>query len=212
MKKLLFIIFLLPMLDPAQVYETGEKSMTGIFEFPDKSGEEIYSSVNKWVALNYNSTNDEIQMNNPELGTLIVKGIHKVQYKNPDKILYPDDVRYPELVTVKVNHTLEINSKENKLRIVYNLSGMTNENNVEMQDYFLDCINFNGTNENAINEWNKLIDQFLRQNLMRKSKRERYLSGTKDWFGEVNQAIINDIKSTMQSIDEAILNGQKADW
>ena len=46
-----------------------------VFEVEGKSKDEIHSIINQWVAENYNSANNVIQMNDKEAGTIIVKGV-----------------------------------------------------------------------------------------------------------------------------------------
>ena len=47
----------------SQEYQLEEKTITGIFDTPDKTKSEIFSSINKWISLNYNSAQNVVQLN-----------------------------------------------------------------------------------------------------------------------------------------------------
>ena len=74
----------------SQEYKLEGKTITGTFDIKDKTKSEIFASINKWISINYNSAKSVIQMNDLESGTIIIKGINEVKYKNPQKVLYPN--------------------------------------------------------------------------------------------------------------------------
>ena len=51
-----------------------EQSLTEIHNIPDQSQSDIYNKSIAWVARSYNSSNDVIQLQNPETGTIICRG------------------------------------------------------------------------------------------------------------------------------------------
>lgn len=54
-----------------QEFKYEEKLVTGIFEAQGKSKSEIFSAINKWISINYNSSKNVIQMNDMDSGTII---------------------------------------------------------------------------------------------------------------------------------------------
>ena len=60
----------------SQDYTYEDKTMTGVFEAKDKSQSELFSLINKWISINYNSSKDVIQLNDKESGTIIIKGVN----------------------------------------------------------------------------------------------------------------------------------------
>lgn len=65
----------------AQEYEMKEKTIIGVFDIEGKSKTEIFGSINKWIALNYNSAQNVVQLKDKESGNIIVKGINEAVYK-----------------------------------------------------------------------------------------------------------------------------------
>ena len=92
----------------AQEYKLEDKTITGVFEVKEKSKAEIFASINKWVSINYNSAKNVVQMNDLESGTIIIKGINEVTYKNSMKELYPNKKYVEEYAKTKFNHLIEI--------------------------------------------------------------------------------------------------------
>ena len=150
--KLLFGIIILTVTSfqtYAQEYELDEKTVTGIFEMEGKNKSAIFSAINKWISINYNSAKNVIQMNEKESGTIIIKGINQVVYKNTWKSLYPKNKYITEYSTTKFNHLIEINIKDNRYRVIYKITDIASEE-AEFNDMFFKCISFNRINEKYI--------------------------------------------------------------
>jgi hypothetical protein len=77
-----------------------------VIEVPGKTQDELYISAKTWIAEDYNSANDVIQMDEKKAGKVIVKGIYS----------------YTNWIKYKLHHILKIYVKENKARI--SLSGL----------------------------------------------------------------------------------------
>ena len=112
---------------------------------------------------------------------------------------------------MKFNHLIEINVKENKFRIIYRITEIASED-VGSNNMIFKCINFNGTDDKAISEYNEFIDGYLKKGLIGKKKRAKFKSKTKPMFEELNNSIIIDIKSTMKSIEKSVESKKKDDW
>jgi hypothetical protein len=194
-----------------QDYELEEKTVIGIFEIEGKEKSELFSSINKWISINYNSAQSVIQMNDKEAGTIIIKGINEVVYKNTMKSLYPKNKYIPEYSTTKFNHLIEINIKDNRYRVVYKITDIADKD-LGVNNILLKCINFNGKNEQAILEYSKIFDENIKKGAIGKKKREQFMSSIKPMFEELNNNILIDIKSTIKSIEESVESKKKDDW
>jgi Domain of unknown function (DUF4468) with TBP-like fold len=203
MRKLSFILLLsfLSVILSAQDLKTEEKTITGTFNATDKNKSELFSSINKWISINYNSAKNVIQMNDLESGTIIVKGINVVQYKNTAKQLYPNNKYIPETTTLNFNHLIEINIKDNKYRIIYKITGLDYEG---YDNLFFNCINLDTLDNNAIHLYNQSIEEPLKKALMGKEKREKVLALSKPMFIEINAILRDNIILTILSIGKSV--------
>ncbi len=194
-----------------QEYESEEKSVTGIYEIPETNKSVLFASINKWISINYNSAKNVIQLNDKESGTIIIKGINEVIYKNTMKTLYPKNKYIQDYSTIKFNHLIEINIKDNKYRIIYRIIDIASEDTGSNNIVFK-CVNLNGTKEESIIEYNQFIDNLLKKGLIGVKKREKFQSLTKPMFEELNTSLLNDIKQTMKSIKQSVFSKSKNDW
>lgn len=190
-----------------QEYKIEEKSITGVFNVDGKSKAEIFSAINKWISINYNSAKNVIQLNDAEAGNIIIKGINEVTYKNAIKFMYPKNAYIPENTTTKFNHLIEINVKENKFRIFYRI---TDSEGVD--DKFFNCIKLNGGNEANIITYNDEVEISLKKGLIGKEKRELYKLKSIEMFEDIRFGLENSIKATMLSIEKSIKTATTDGW
>ena len=64
-------------------YENLSVRYKGVIEAPGLTATDIYNRAKKWVAQNYRSSKDVIQLNNKETGEIIVKGYATLKYSHP---------------------------------------------------------------------------------------------------------------------------------
>lgn len=208
MRKLLLAILLLFCITSfGQEYKIEEKSITGIFDIDGKSKAEIFSAINKWISINYNSAKNVIQLNDAEAGNIIIKGINEVTYKNAMKVLYPKNSYIPENTTTKFNHLIEINVKENKFRIIYRITDSEGLN-----DKFFNCIKLNGDNEAGISAYNDEVEINLKKGLIGKEKRELYKLKSIEMYEDIRTGLENSIKATMLSIEKSTKTATTDGW
>lgn len=211
MKKIYLIVLFVNLSLQAQEWKVAEKSVTGVFNV-DKPKSELFALINKWVSLNYNSAQNVIQMNDAESGTMIIKGINEVTYSNlPGKVISPNSKYVSEKTTTKFNHTIEINVKDNKFRIVYTITDVVSPSAAGdiFATQFFNCINLTGENTEAIKAYNDQSEKFLKQGMIGKEKRERYKQAIIDMFAELNQKIVENMKATMISIESSTKSEDK---
>ena len=192
-----------------------EKKMTATVEATGKSKSEIYSSINKWVSLNYNSANNVIQMNDKESGIMIVKGLSAVSFINPTRTIYPKTKAIPIKSKILLNHLLEIKVKDNKYRLIYSISGKTDntpKNTIDANPNTWDCINLNGATEESIGRFNYHWKEILKTSMMGKKRKAKYLSLSKPVFEEINSTIALSFVSNFISITKMVNETSDDDW
>ena len=84
-----------------------EKDIVYIDEH-SKSKEDAYIAVNEWLAKNFNSGRDVIQMQDKEAGTIVVKALYS----------YVQDFGAMGL-PINVNYVLSVHIKENKIKVEF---------------------------------------------------------------------------------------------
>ena len=219
---ILFLTFLTMTLTSSKIYgqefEYAEKTITGIYQADGKSKSEIFSAINKWIALNYNSAKNVVQLNDKESGTIIVKGINKAVYKNVMKEMYPKNKFMQEYNTVEFNHTIEINVKDNRYRIIYHLTDIITPApvagyNLEQQySIVFDMIDFTGLKQEKIDAYNQYVDELWKKAMVGKKKREKFKEMTKPTFEELNKGVKESVKATMNSVGTTVKSTKKDDW
>lgn len=210
MRKITLIILFISSIANAQEYKLEGKTITGTFDINDKSKSEIFASINKWISINYNSAKNVVQMNDLESGTIIIKGLNEVKYKNPIKIIYPNLAA--EFTTIKFNHLIEVNVKDNKFRIIYKLIEIYMIDATVMNDSKMVCVNLDGSRKSEVEEYMVLMEENFKKAYKNKEKREKLLEAYKSSFEEINTNLVNDMKATMQSIEKSIIETTKDKW
>ncbi len=210
MRKFILLMLFVTTITNAQEYKIEQKTITGVFEIKDKTKAEIFASINKWISINYNSAKNVVQLNDLESGTIIIKGINEVKYKNPQKIIYPNLAE--EFTTIKFNHLIEVNIKDNKFRIIYKLIEIYMVNTTVINDSKMICVNLDGSRKSEVDEYMVLMEENFKKAYKNKEKREKLLEANKLSFDEINTNLVNDIKATMQSIEKSITETTKDKW
>ncbi len=201
MKKIVLgLLMMMSFYSNAQEYKLEEKSVTGIFEANGKTKAELFSAINKWISVNYNSANSVIQLNNLESGTIIVKGINSIVNKSFIKsFLHPDLQKKTSFNTMTYNfsHLIEINIKDNKFRVKYLI---TKYEDYESDNEIFKRINFEGVDNNTVENYNALADGLLETFMIDKKNKQAMRDAMKPMLNEMNSSLENDIKNTLQSI------------
>jgi hypothetical protein len=212
MKKIyIFILTICSFSMQSQDWTIGEKSVTGVFT-STKSKSELFTSINKWISINYGSAQSVIQMNDPESGTIIVKGINEVSYTNFGiKVLYPKSKLYSEETSSKFRHTIEINVKENKFRVIYTLTELIPPSQVQtgLEGLLFDLVNLNGDNSEGVKKYNDLADGYLKAGFIGKEKREKHKAAVQEMANDLNTKLIASMKATMLSIENGTIKEDK---
>ena len=134
------------------------------------------------------------------------------------KELYPKNKYMQEYSTVKFNHTLEINVKDSKFRIIYTLTDIITPKpvagyNLESQyNMVFEMIDFTGMKQVKIDNYNNYIEKLWKKAMIGKKKRAKFMEMTKPTFEEMNKGVIESIKSTMISVEKSVNSTKKDDW
>jgi len=186
-----------------QEYKLEEKTVTKVFEVADKNKSEIFSSINKWISINYNSAKNVIQMNDKEAGTIIIKGINEVEC----------DVDFNKNIytyNFVLNHTIEVNVKDNKYRIIYRIADVKIKGEYAYPSVFYNCIALNGLNDNALAEYIEYSKKTLKS--LSEKKLKESLDPIKPMFENINTCILTDIKQTIKSIELSTISNAEDEW
>ena len=198
-----------PVLALGQNFEVNEKTVSGIFEQDSITKTELFYKINKWIDINYNSAQDVIQLSNEESGNIILKGISKIKYSNPSKIVYPNFKSTPSFIDLQFNHQLEINIKDNKYRLIFTVGKV----DPDPYDLFNPCINLEGTDNEKILYYNNTIEKIYKSLLMGKKRREKFYELTEPMFEEINSKLVNYAKLLMLSLNDYITkSSENEDW
>lgn len=219
MKKILLVLLIIvSYYSNAQEYKIEDKVLTGVFEVQGKTKAQIYSAINKWISINYNSGKSVTQLSDGEAGNIVVKGINEVSYPNISKVIYPNMKSIQDISTMKLNHLIEINIRDNKFRIVYKIvefyidpaaaAYMT----PEITKMTNDCINLNGISDAALLTYCDFMDSNLKKGLIGKEKRDKAKEATKPMYDELNTNLVTNMKTTMLSIQSAVTAPLSDGW
>lgn len=173
MRKIILLMLFITTITNAQEYKLEGKTITGTFDIEDKSKSEIFASINKWISINYNSAKNVVQMNDLKSGTIIIKGINEVKYKNPLKIIYPNLAA--EFTTIKFNHLIEVNVKDNKFRIIYKLIEIYMFDATVLNDSKMISVNLDGSRKSEVEEYMVLLEEGFKKHIKTKRKEISYL-------------------------------------
>ena len=200
----------------SQEYQLQEKTVIAVFDTPGKTKSEIFSSVNRWISINYNSAQNVVQLNDKEAGNIIVKGVNEVVYKNLMKEFQPNNKYAQEYSTIKFNHTIEINIKDDKFRVIYTLTDIADKVQIngygELYTLLFDLIDLTGLKDEPVNRYNAYIVEKWNSPFISKKKTEKMLEMTRPVFEQVNKDITVDLKSTIESIYQSVNSTKNEDW
>jgi hypothetical protein len=221
MKKIFYILLIISSISNAQEFSSENKTLTGVFEVKDKTKPEIFNLINKWIALNYNSSKNVIQLNDIESGAIVVKGIDIVKFINPVKeIKYKNEKYSSAYQLINYYYTLEINIKDNKFRMIYDITSISetyldvflNVNKVIPEELIFNCLSFNEVDPKFISSYNAKLENFYQGKSEKKTKeREQIILSTKPMFLELTSNLNLVAKETMLSIYKDVI-GNNSKW
>ena len=219
MKRILFVtLLMLSISNYAQTYTTEDKALIGVFEVQGKTKAEIYASINKWISINYKSGKSVTQLTDVESGNIVVKAINEVSYPNISKIIYPNMKSLQDIATMKLNHLIEINIKDDRFRITYKIvdcyidpaaAGYMTPEITKMTN---DCINLNGISDAALLTYSEFMYSNLKKGMIGKEKRDKIKESIKPMFDELNTNLVTNMKATMISIQSAVTTTVNDGW
>ncbi|WP_292943824.1 DUF4468 domain-containing protein [Olleya sp. UBA1516] len=222
--KVLFGIIVLTIISSqsySQEYEVDQNTVIKIFEIDGRDKSELFSSVNKWISINYNSANNVIQLDDKESGDIIVKGINTLYYES--EIPYKPNGYVPHKLNLSFRHMIEINIKDNKFRVKFTMLEIDKDNsflpkcywtfdNAKFYNLFSNCVSLKGTSAKALLAYNEQIAKVLKGQLAGKKKKKLILEQNKFMFEEMNEKIKADIYLKLESIKSSVISDKKDGW
>jgi len=187
MKKIIFLITLcISSVSFSQTLNTNENGYYKIFKTDSLSRKEIHDRAMEWIALNYKSANDVIQLDSED--KIIVKGNFDVYYNNYKQVYY---------------HTLIIAVKDYKFKV----DVILNSFRVDISNLKVDVQNgYLSTNKEEIFERfqndprltedyqkKEMIDEFVKSGLSEKRAIKEWEKSKKD--------IMSSIPKTIDDVD-----------
>jgi hypothetical protein len=100
-------------------------------------------------------------------------------------------------MTYNFSHLIEINIKDNKFRIMYLITKYEDYGN---DNEIFKRINFEGIDNNTVENYNALADGLLETFMIDKKNKQAMRDAMKPMLDEMNSSLENDIKNTLQSI------------
>ena len=198
MKKLLFTLAVLVSFAGYAQDSTFTSTISYVNKVEGKTKSEIFSLLSKWVALNYNSANNVVQLNDAEGGNIIVKGINSMVTSNANKAMLPNNPHVTSTIEVKTNHVLDITCRDGRFKITYTIA-----------DY-----GFNLNTKTVDEEYMKtFLKPYYDMAYVSKKKEANIRAATRISMSETKLGIISFIEETNNSIMNFISQDEdEDDW
>ena len=177
-KKYLFLFFILASFPVfSQSYDKEINGKTLVINVDSLKTQEIQSKVLAWVALNYKSANDVIQLNSRD--KIIVKGNFEIDSNKPFPDLFSKKVYYVPAHIV-FDHTLIVSIKDNKCKVDISFPEKVKMLNHLNTDWFFIINEYTLLNEFTIeNQYETARKNFNVQNNNNKKKVDKKLNNLK---------------------------------
>ena len=218
MKKILVAMLLVSIYASAQEYKIEDNAITGVFECQGKTKSQIFSAINKWISINYNSGKSVTQLSDADGGNIVVKGINEVSYPTNSKILFPNMKSLPETTFIKFNHLIEINIKDNRFRINYKIIDIDYDPNAisyltpEQKKMNIDSVNLNGMSDSVLLEVSEATDANLKKAFIGKEKRTNYIIAMKQMYIQRIIDLVTNMKATISAIQSSVTTPATDGW
>lgn len=115
MKKLILLFLIIPSVtfgqnttDSIFPLKEGVVNYTEVVKIDSTTKNELYINAKKWIANNYKSANDVIQLDDKEAGEIIAKGYFEMKFVKSGLMM--------EYVYIKIYHTIKITMKDGKYK------------------------------------------------------------------------------------------------
>ena len=207
-------------LDNYSFVDITDNTITAVYDLEGASKNEIYTSIYKWVSLNYVSAKNVIQMADKESGTIIVKGKGSVVYPNLIKKAYIKSNLIPYTNTVTTNHTIQFDVKEEKYRVKFTYTDLIENSlmNTRTEIYdeslilFYDSIKLEGVNYDKLDMFKIELESYLKSLWIGKKKRKLIKESVYPTAKTIQENLINEIKLKLFSLNSFINKKNKDDW
>jgi hypothetical protein len=200
MKKLLLMLLMLVFTlgtNAQELATTHSTSAEYVQKVEGKTKNEIFSSINKWVALNYNSAINVVQLSDNEGGVIIVKGTNSILTTNISKALLPKNRFVPNEIIVDVNHVLDIMVRDGRYKITYTITSYRFNLDTEAVDDEL---------------MTEILKPYYDMAYVGKKKEAKYRELVVKNTSELKLGILTYIKKTNESVLKSVNTDDDGDW
>ena len=208
MKKLLLMLLFIPLISFGQKLNKDSNGYTEVIEV-ELSKKDIHQKINEWIAINYKSAQDVIQLNTVD--KIVTKG----NYSFPSPLINGSSYGVRNILTFSI--------RDNKYKVdlipnsMFDKSDMKDTPLTTMTQYFKEIPNFEdfkkGAKNNTIVEMQKLgyslkrATKMVNKHYTPKMYNDNY-SMKKTTYENWNKAI----ESTFKSIKEYVSKSDEDDW
>ena len=206
MKKLLLLLMFIPIVSFGQEFKYQDKIMSVVFKVDSLSASEIHSRALNSIANLYNNANNVIQLNDTKANKIVLKGSSTMTISNTTKALMPNNPYSLKYQEINYKHTINIDSKDGRYRIVYSINSPTYK--VDYTDY-----PFAGGNRFTFDD-NSKVDKDVWVRTMthkpngkptfNKKKTESFRLALLKSYDEVNKELKREAEATALIINDAV--------
>ena len=206
MKKLIILLLFIPLVSFGQEFKYQDKIMSVVFKVDSLSASEIHSRALNSIANLYNNANNVIQLNDTKANKIVLKGSSTMTISNTTKALMPNNPYSLKYQEINYKHTINIDSKDGRYRIVYSVSSPTFK--IDYTDY-----SFGGGNRFTFDDNSKVDkDVWVRTQthkpngkpIYNKKKTEAYRLALLKSYDEVNKELKREAEATALIINDAV--------
>lgn len=202
---------IIPIVVTGQEFKTEGKTMTVVFKVDSVSKQDIHSRVLSAIANLYNNANNVIQLNDTQNNKVIVKGLSSFMIPNDMKPITSKTIYVPSFLDLKYNHTINIDSKDGRYRMVYQITSTPTFKNQYADNPFYYKAKFDKLSEEEIQERVKMRLAPLEQAKLfyGKKKREAYREEIPRVYDIFYNKVVSEAKATLLSINELVQKNNK---
>ena len=206
MKKLVMLLLFIPIVSFGQEFKYQNNIMSVVFEVDTTSASEIHSRALNSIANLYNNANNVIQLNDTKANKIVLKGSSTMTISNTTKALMPNNPYSLKYQQINYKHTINIDSKDGRYRIVYSVSSPTSK--IDYTDY-----PFGGGNRFTFDDNSKVDkDVWVRtmthkpngKPIYNKKKNEAWRLALLKSYDEVNKELKREAEATALLINDAV--------
>ena len=193
----------IPLVSFGQEFKYQNNINSVVFEVDSTSASDIHNKALSAIANLYNNANNVIQLNDKDSNKIIVKGKSTITITNPIKAMYPKNKYISETMELFFDNTINIDSKDNRYRIVYSVNNPEELYGTERVNFFPSIFSFNEPKQDEITEFVDL-KMSAGTSMLGKKRKAIYKTALEKLPQEIVSTLKNDTKTFLLIINDAI--------